>query len=503
MQESIDTLFALRSRCYDHQFGMVQASSTLEFESQRKLPLPSKNKMIAPVSFISAILYTLRASEFGQVTRVVPGEADIFCAQSAHSSPAYIFTGDSDLLVHSIGSEGRVAFFKDIEFQQEGNASQVSFLEFHPRAIAERLGLRDLMTLAYHANQDFHRSIPEAAALAKTGAPSGPKYKDFTSPFLSAEHTEFYKSSAAFEYLDLDKVCEGLDPRLLEIILQLQVADERKPAIQSDRTLYVFLPLLIEDPTKASAYQPSAGTRRLMYSLLRFIDPNVTSASEYYRRGTTVAASLVTLHNTADSIDEMERLATSLNDSLGTWRRLPPSGQWRALATTSILDFKRQVGKSLPPLDLITMVILNDKQVSLTWSLLHLRSEVQAVLHCLYLTGQTLMLIFRLEEVLNLGKQELLCLQRLAAALKPLPSVADMFDWQDCSQVMNSEDVSQIRVALRTLVDQETKTGDGETVSKKKRKKNKAAFAKQRVEASDTSKSKNVFDALMMVDDQE
>jgi hypothetical protein len=77
---------------------------------------PNKLKALPALPFlVPAVIEALDVSRFQEQTRVVPNEADVYCAKHASLNGGTIFTSDSDLLVYDMTEETSVVLFKDIE----------------------------------------------------------------------------------------------------------------------------------------------------------------------------------------------------------------------------------------------------------------------------------------------------------------------------------------------------------------------------------------------------
>jgi len=77
---------------------------------------PEKLKGLPALPFlVPAVIEALNVSRFQEQTRVVPNEADVYCAKRASLNGGTIFTSDSDLLVYDMTEKTSVVLFKDIE----------------------------------------------------------------------------------------------------------------------------------------------------------------------------------------------------------------------------------------------------------------------------------------------------------------------------------------------------------------------------------------------------
>jgi len=69
-----------------------------------------------PAFLVPAVLEALRShSYWGGLVQIVPGEADDSCIADIKQNGGTVLTGDSDLLIQDLGTNGFVCFFSDIE----------------------------------------------------------------------------------------------------------------------------------------------------------------------------------------------------------------------------------------------------------------------------------------------------------------------------------------------------------------------------------------------------
>jgi len=128
---------------------------------------------LCPLSFlVPAVLESLVAStQYRDITEVVPGEADLYCAKYLKQNGGIIFTGDSDLLVHDLGADGAVSLFRDVEFPSIDNFDTLCSKLFQQSTIVDRLALpksHGLHALAFEMTMDTHCTFPKLLAQAKS-----------------------------------------------------------------------------------------------------------------------------------------------------------------------------------------------------------------------------------------------------------------------------------------------------------------------------------------------
>jgi hypothetical protein len=147
----------------------------------------SKLTTLPPIPFlVPAVLEALLDStQYGEITEVVPGEADLYCAKYLNQYGGVVLSGDSDLLVHDLGGDGAVGFFKDIELATYGDSRSLRSQIYHPAEISQRLDLpkaHGLQALAFELSMDsqvkFRKLLVDSQSLRAVKAyPS--EFKDF------------------------------------------------------------------------------------------------------------------------------------------------------------------------------------------------------------------------------------------------------------------------------------------------------------------------------------
>ena len=274
-RQSIDYYNAHPIPCRASSKTSENASPSL-FSSQA--PRPALTNLPAPPFLVPAILEALQISEFyTAITEIVPGEADLYCARFLKEHGGVVFTGDSDLLVHDLGPNGAVTFFKDTEVTPDDKAGALHSQIYHPAAIADRLCLPNshgLQALAFEMIIDSHGTFPKLLAQAttlKAIKKHEKMYQDFCKEYmpLNAEIEGLGPESSIFQ---------ALDPRISEILLQfpsLAKLAGQDPAAgnPSQDTPHMFLPFLLDCPVRTSAWELSTSVRQLAYGLVNLIVP--------------------------------------------------------------------------------------------------------------------------------------------------------------------------------------------------------------------------------------
>nr|POF13176.1 hypothetical protein CFP56_10324 [Quercus suber] len=248
---------------------------------------------------VPAVVEGLLRSTYAGVTYVVPGEADAFCVAAARKAcqaealeKVVIFSNDSDLLIYDCGSQTRIAMFSGLSTTNSSSGSEkLTGTEFWPAAIARMAGKEDLIEVAYHMKKDNTVAVNWVLQLMDQG--------DYTT---DEDFGVFYQTyqirgeMADLETLQSDTEARlslvSLDARVSELVHQVKLFPGNKSVPQN---VDVFLPFLLEDPTKKSAWWIGRRTRFAAYDLLRSAcSPSLAVLHEYKRSGPKISAHVVT-----------------------------------------------------------------------------------------------------------------------------------------------------------------------------------------------------------------
>ncbi|KAF7560245.1 hypothetical protein G7046_g3915 [Stylonectria norvegica] len=235
-------------------------------------------KPFLPPSFhVPAIIDALRASPYYKpLVRLVPGEADVYCAHNLDRARGVVLTSDSDLLVHDLG-DGSVVFFRDIHLD---GYSRLACATFCPGKICNRLGLplsADMCRLAYELKCSPHHTLPQLLQTCSKSIVDATDYREFCQEYLHHEVASLPLSAAGHNL-----AIEALDPRISELVLQF--GHYQGGDTEHSHELKMFLPILVEDPVRGSAWEQSTPIRQLAYSIAGWLIPGRTSSVQEYRR---------------------------------------------------------------------------------------------------------------------------------------------------------------------------------------------------------------------------
>ncbi|KAL8702466.1 MAG: hypothetical protein Q9201_004371 [Fulgogasparrea decipioides] len=373
---------------------------------------PTLRGMPAPPFLVPAVLDALANSEYASITELVPGEADIYCASAAKGSDGLVLTGDSDMLVHNIGKHGAVVFFNNLEFKRSGESpghdSVVTANIFHPAEIAQRLGLPNLQRLAYEVKVDPTIGFSEATRRAREPSKNPARLRvfleeyeidplTFTVPVPSQHPNPF------------------LDPRLSELILQLSSTENQE--------VHVYLPFLIDDPSRSSAWGISSAIRYLTYNLLCFYNPNpMGDITEISRKGFRILPSAIPLSSSSIS-NEVEALTSYMQETQEHLPNLMPTLRYRIFALRETYRWYITSDRNPPSQSIIVCALTCEYPKStMTWEDIHLEAQIQAVLYALRMMKQSVTCLLTLRSIHSKAG----VLKDLNEMLEDLPSLSEL-----------------------------------------------------------------------------
>ncbi|KAI9881630.1 MAG: hypothetical protein M1830_000195 [Pleopsidium flavum] len=346
---------------------------------------------------VPAVIEALVHSHYGGITEVVPGEADTFCAIRARTCGGIVLSSDSDLLVGDLGMDGSVSLFRDLTLTGTGDVPKsIRTIIFKPRHIATRLGLDDLQGLAFELSQDstisFRAAIRRAKQLAQNVS-SNALYQDFVSCY----------SAVGPNQTDLTLHVETMagkqpaDPRVSELVLQNRALTKGKMTSREVEEVQlrprIYLPFLLDDPSRSSAWLTSSSLRAFTYSLLNLTIEALArprTIGEYGRRGHRIVPTEVKLL----SEDECEAYSKSLIERLQKARSdlgvLSNLDFWRTFGLYELCRWCKENDKATPPQDGLRRLVEceNPHHAVLRWEDFHLYAQMQGLLYSLRMLQQ-------------------------------------------------------------------------------------------------------------------
>ncbi|KAL0264206.1 hypothetical protein SLS55_000153 [Diplodia seriata] len=458
--------------------------------------VPEKLTRLPATPFmVPAVIDHLSKGAFAERVFVVPGEADVFCAdvvcRVSQKKACWLLSSDTDLLVFDLGPNGSVLRFQDVSLATFPRRTVLKGVEYHPRCIAERLGLKTLAPLAFALTQDYHRSLKELVQMAKAVDVSTSKYQGWFEEytplhcisgsdqllvnqyrssfavlqgnytlhallpnayedvfFSSPQKRQPKKDEATYLRYLADPHLRNMDPRISELVQQVCsaiVADTGHTKFhQPDGagvSCAMFLPFLIDDPTRASAWRLSADLRFLGYSILSLPMSALFSMEEWERRGPRMAQTAVPRfrykkEEVVQTCRELSAHITAFMVNSGDLHLRAPLHFWKLygamyLSDKLVQNEERQISKNQ------VMRMLRGYQGQLEWSHIHHMAQLQGIWYSLRMLRQflTIFLSFPTESAPQTHRTDIHSDPEVQAAVKDLherledlPTAVKFFD---------------------------------------------------------------------------
>jgi hypothetical protein len=385
---------------------------------------------------VPAILEALQQSQYYKgIVRVMPGEADIYCANLVKDIGGVVITSDSDLLVHDLGPSGKVVFFRDMEMRGD---DRLWAPIYHPMKIASQLnlsGLRGLQALAFEMLLDNSSSLAVLAAQAKIerSVKAFPdRFEHFQKDYVSLS-VPLPGIASASQPRTVQQVLQSLDPRISEFILQfpfLARVAAQPPYTALHTSPHIFLPFLHDSPVRTTAWEASRGIRQLAYGLINLVAPRnerISAVFEHIRQETNSGGRGLQvpihddLHGLCDSIVvQFHKLKENLPG-------VSPVDLWTAISVVQDIQFSYENSRpNLGQLAKQQVLQLKDKSKKcLSWEILHFHAQIQATYYSFRLLRQIFLVLttYSDEDQLPLP---VVSLREMLSSLPPLSEFQDI-----------------------------------------------------------------------------
>ncbi|TLS28530.1 hypothetical protein PpBr36_01356 [Pyricularia pennisetigena] len=376
--------------------GRLAASTT---SGSGTLPIPS--------FAVGAIYDALRQSErYGSLTKLVPEEADCYCAESVRLAGGIILTSDSDLLVYDLGEDGSVTLFQDIGVPAAGTTAG-SVVGFHtrtytPAKIANRLGLPKaygLSALAFEIYMDTHISPGKLLEKSRQSAAIKANPKEYE--LFMEQYRLSPRDITTAAMLSLEEM-KPMDSRTSELVIQsLSPADVSSFEVEdgaSDNSneIAMFLPALVDAWSRTSAWEMSTSVRALAYSVLQLAQDSATKHSQVreYRRLVSAKPSgtLLSLLKGDDFDVSCTRLTEIITKIRSIMTSSDPSLAWAVFGLHEELRCSQEAGKQPLGLHVLTQCTNSDGTIrdTASWDILHFVAQINGLFYSLRMLRQAL-----------------------------------------------------------------------------------------------------------------
>ncbi|KAH7241782.1 XPG domain containing-domain-containing protein [Fusarium tricinctum] len=479
MVKSLNQLKALHSA--DAQgfslsyFSAVNETSPTLFSAAKPPGRPAP-----PPSFhVPAIIEALRSSSrYAKLVHLVPGEADAYCAQHVSGSGGTVLTSDSDLLVHDLG-KGSVVFLRDIYLDEQSNLACASF---SPAYICEKLKLAssaEICRFAYERKCSPHLTLPQLLRDCARPVTDRKGYIEFCHEYL-----DHVVASIPISVQGAPIQIGTLDPRISEMVLQLGNQDDQMDNLNDPK---LFLPILLESPSRGSAWEQSTPIRQLAYTIARWIVPGSASTIQEYRRVNT------TVQKGRQVLMLPERAAKARAQDLVRLMSMAKAGSeggaaqaWHTLCLTLDIRYCREEGKHSHTLQTLEESLQTPTFKRITWDIVHFVAHLQAAYYSFRL----------LKQILSIAQTRNM-LPELQSMLLSLPPLAEFPDVDKTLAFLQSGQADVYRTISRLvpLPDTNVATKPKRTAKDKKRKVSKENAPKSKARIAKPA-TRNFFDVL-------
>ncbi|KAB8213654.1 XPG domain containing-domain-containing protein [Aspergillus novoparasiticus] len=324
---------------------------------------------------------------WADITVMVPGEADAYCAYIAKYANSSVLTNDSDLLLYDLGPRGSIISLNSIEIvgwdAHRPSERQIRAMSLSPALVARRLGISDILRFAFELKTHPDAGTAELVQRANSsyeGAENTSDYQAFTQEYQERMHE--------FEVTNLRSL-PHLDARVSELFWQF----EWRQAHMVQEAPHMYLAILNEDHARRCAWAEGRLYRSLAYSVLnasRPVSNRVGFINEFARRGGRITVDKVVLGNETWIETETKALLVrlrSVQNKVEVDRTLP--AYWIMFALCEL----HEADPSLVTLDharLSCFLTLGHMNENFDWKDIQLTAQIQAVLYSLRIFGQLL-----------------------------------------------------------------------------------------------------------------
>ncbi|EGE05145.1 hypothetical protein TEQG_04162 [Trichophyton equinum CBS 127.97] len=450
---------------------------------------------------------------WADVTEVVLGEADIFCAEAARERGSAVMTGDSDLAIHDLGPDGSVVFLESIEMYEFPDTNEreprrppfgVRAKEIRPSSIASKLGIRNLLRVGYELKQDPYvkwSTISKLCQAAEQKSRVSSSYGEFLAEY----------NTCPFSMKGNDK---GNEFPLLDSKVSELVAQYHHPSFDADGDqLYSYLPVMTENHARRCAWVDCSDIRAMGYSIFNLSfskNKRRDMVLEHARRGQRIVPTPIKLLNE----DAIALAAKELLEQIQSVRLSSGNKSMYFWIPYALLRIYSDAEHSnLPRADsIIKFFKLGYMGGSLTWDDLHLRAQVLCTLYSLRMLKQFLQVSLFTDDaaVQRIGKP----LLDVLAELPPLRILSQAGIWLNSCTEKDMKPISdnirtlfeclgstQIPVSDADLKQEESEDIKTDTPNRKNRKREKKTTNFPAITRRRQASSSNMYDILQSTSD--
>ena len=262
----------------------------------------------------------------------------------------------------------------------------------------------------------------------------------------------------------------------------------------------MYLPFLIDDPSRVSAWAPSLSIRQLLYSCLPFLfptNPRVHSVTECCRKGHNIGSNLVLMLSETEVKILAEHIVNTLHHCFTDGLSSDSRKVWWAFALVLIMAWHEQEGRAPPNRTAVIRACNGAASAGmLTWDDVQLSAQIHGVLYSLRMLQQLFRKATANDESLPPSLSDIISrLRHLPHLGELVPSrvelvqrIGDVEMLDLINIAMNGvDDWNQRRTVWKAQTPGNTNEDGFETVSSRKRKKK---ASKKLLQAEDGIESK-------------
>ncbi|KAK0335562.1 hypothetical protein LTR91_007244 [Friedmanniomyces endolithicus] len=302
-------------------------------------------KDLVPPFLVQAVQEALLSSRFKDVVYCCPGEADEFCVAAARKAcmihpdeRVAIFTNDSDLAVFDSGKQTKIVLLNTYEICMDDTSEFTTATVFWPSRIAAKIGCPDLIELAFYLYQNPSDSVAKLVSWIEPGKlPRDRAFRKFSDLYQAAVDDKLVVLQRKQSERQL---LLGLDARISELVDQVKT---RTPLKNGSSDFDIFLPFLVDDSSKASAWRIGSFVRDVAYKILLDAGGCQNAVVEHKRAGNGISTRKATSVGDPKLQSELLRLSTFF--TIGSSWELPCTAveRWRfAIIKLVVGDFMRE-----------------------------------------------------------------------------------------------------------------------------------------------------------------
>lgn len=290
-------------------------------------------------------------------------------------------------------------------------------------------------------------------------------------------------------------VLAKLDPRISEAVHRTSPGSTTNKGDAVD----MYLPVLIDDDTKASGWQVGASIRHLAYSLLLDLGGGALRVHEYSRRGTKIVPTTLESLHTAEARSIVSQLINAVQPRSSGDSTISPADSWRLLGLQLMLQTLLEADKQLPPLKLVVALLSRSAKPE-GWSFIHLAAQLEAALYSLRILKQLLEVVIECQQVTGPNHDSLPDMIELQSLLTLMPGLAELFDPVAGERAQAEAEklhfAASEMIASMQIERQELNSEDSTPRTKKKQKRKRKASESDNTSVPKSRMPHNLFELL-------